>query len=166
MDSGWSTRPLPKALLPSRLQQARILTFGYDAYVVRGSVALSNRIGDHAASLLNKLTTNRESCDATSRPLIFVAHSLGGLVCKKAILLSQNSAEDHPQDIFNAVRVIIFLGIPHKGAWLAKWPTIPVSVLGSVKSTNTNLLDVLESKNEVFKSIQEDFLTMTRTPTQ
>lgn len=29
------TNPWPKALLPSRLQQARILTFGYDAYVVR-----------------------------------------------------------------------------------------------------------------------------------
>ncbi|KAJ5449859.1 Alpha/Beta hydrolase protein [Penicillium daleae] len=154
--------PWPKVLLPSRLPQARILTFGYDAYVVRGSVASSNRLGDHASSLLNKLTSNRESCNATTRPLIFVAHSLGGIVCKRAILLSQNSAEDHLQDIFNATRGIVFLGTPHKGAWLAKWATIPASALGFVKSTNTNLLDVLQSKNEVLESIQDDFLTMTR----
>jgi triacylglycerol esterase/lipase EstA (alpha/beta hydrolase family) len=113
------TDPWPKALLPSRLQQSRVLTFGYDAYVVRGSVASSNRLSDHASSLLNKLTSNRESCDATSRPLVFVAHSLGGLVCKKAFLLSQNSAEDHLRDIFDSVRGIVFLGTPHKGAWLA-----------------------------------------------
>lgn len=156
------TEPWPKALLPSRLQQARILTFGYDAYVVRGSVASSNRLGDHASSLLNKLTSNRESCDATSRPLVFVVHSLGGLVCKKATLLSQNSAEDHLHDIFDSVRGIVFLGTPHKGAWLAKWASIPASALGFVKSINTKLLDVLQSKNEILESIQEDFLTMTR----
>lgn len=48
----------PKTLLPSKLSTARILSYGYDAYVVRGSVAGSNRLIDHATNLLTDLTTD------------------------------------------------------------------------------------------------------------
>jgi hypothetical protein len=91
---GQST-PWPKTLLPPKLNNARILTYGYDAYIVRKGVAGLNRLIDHAANLLHDLTTDRSSSNASSRPLIFVAHSLGSLVCKKAILLSRNNPEAH-----------------------------------------------------------------------
>ena len=112
---GQST-PWPKTLLPPKLNKARILTYGYDAYIVRKGVAGSNRLIDHAANLLHDLTTDRSSSNASSRPLIFVAHSLGGLVCKKAILLSRNNPEAHLCGIFNCVKGVIFMGTPHKGS--------------------------------------------------
>jgi len=56
-DSTWiaygSSAPWPKTLLPPKLSKARILTYGYDAYIVRKSVASSNRLIDHATNLLN-----------------------------------------------------------------------------------------------------------------
>ncbi len=100
-DSTWTAHgqstPWPKTLLPPKLSKARILTYGYDAYIVRKSVASSNRLIDHATNLLNDLTTDRACCNASSRPLIFVTHSLSDLVCKEAILLSRNNPKAHLQ---------------------------------------------------------------------
>ena len=165
-DSTWTadgqSTPWPKTLLPPKLSKARILTYGYDAYIVRKSVASSNRLIDHATNLLNDLTTDRACCNASSRPLIFVTHSLGGLVCKEVILLSRNNPEAHLQGIFNRIKGIIFMGTPHKGAWMADWTKIPASALGVVKSTNKSLLKILETDDQFLESIQVRFWAMIR----
>lgn len=165
-DSTWTadgqSTPWPKTFLPSKLSKARILTYGYDAYVVRMSVASANRLIDHATNLLAKLTTNRDLNHASSRPLIFVAHSLGGLVCKEAILLSRNNPEPHLRGMFDCVKGIIFMGTPHKGAWMAKWAQIPASALGLFKHINKSLLQILETDDQFLESIRLRFLAMLR----
>ncbi|KAK4031660.1 kinesin light chain [Parachaetomium inaequale] len=158
---GLST-PWPKTLLPAKLDKARILTYGYDAYVVRISVASANRLIDHATNLLTKLTTDRCLQNASSRPLIFVAHSLGGLVCKEAILLSRNNPESHLRGIFHCIKGVIFMGTPHRGSWMADWAKIPASAIGIVKSTNRSLLEILETNNQYLESIQFRFSAMLR----
>lgn len=147
---------------PPRLSKARILTYGYDAYVLRGSVASSNRLLDHATNLLNDLTTDRAICSASSRPLVLVAHSMGGLVCKEAILLSRHNPEPHLRAIFEATKGIVFMGTPHKGSWMADWAAIPTAAVGLVKSVNKSLLDVLKTDDQFLESIQVRFLAMTR----
>jgi hypothetical protein len=61
------TAPWPQTLLPSKVADARILTFGYDASVAnwRGLVS-KNRIGNHAMNLLTTVATYRED-DGTVR---------------------------------------------------------------------------------------------------
>lgn len=165
-DTTWTAHgqsvPWPKMLLPDKLPKARLLTYGYDAYVVRKSVAGTNRLIDHATNLLSDLTTDRESCNATSRRLIFVAHSLGGLVCKEAILLSRNNPESHLCDVFHCVVGVIFMGTPHKGSWMADWAKIPAHTLGLIKSTNKTLLDILKTDNQILELTQSRFLSMVR----
>jgi hypothetical protein len=58
------TEPWPKTLLPSKVPNARILTFGYDAYISdwRGMVS-KNRIGNHAMNLLSSVASYREEDD-------------------------------------------------------------------------------------------------------
>jgi protein SERAC1 len=54
--------PWPQTLLPPEIPNARIITFGYDAYFVkdwRGAVS-ANRIGNHAMNLLTSLAAFRE----------------------------------------------------------------------------------------------------------
>lgn len=165
-DSTWTvskqSTPWPAMLLPPKLPRARLLAWGYDAYVVQASVVSENRLTDHATNLLIDITNDRASCGATSRPLIFVAHSLGGLVCKEAILLSRNNPESHLCSIFEYTTGIIFMGTPHRGSWIADWMKIPASSLGVLKSTNKSLLQVLRTDNQLLESIQVRFWSMVR----
>lgn len=165
-DSTWTvsrqSTPWPTILLPPKLPRARLLTWGYDAYFVQASVASRNRLTDHAMNLLIDLTNHRASCDASGRPLIFVAHSLGGLVCKEAILLSRNNPEAHLCNVFKHTAGIMFMGTPHRGSWMADWMKIPASGLGVLKSTNKSLLQVLETDDQLLESIQVKFWSMVR----
>ncbi|RTE70300.1 hypothetical protein BHE90_015307 [Fusarium euwallaceae] len=107
-DHTWTAQhqpePWPKSLLVAKIPDARILTYGYDAYVLQTSVASSNKLIDHATNLVSDLANDRLVSSASSRPLIFVCHSLGGLVCKKAVLLSRISPEPHLRDIFDSLK--------------------------------------------------------------
>lgn len=50
----------PQALLPNRIPQARILSFGYDAYVTGLlEVVSENRIRNHAKTFLRELANYR-----------------------------------------------------------------------------------------------------------
>jgi len=74
----------PLDLLPNDLPNARILTFGYDADVIRVlDAASSNSLRDHGKSLAHELGMNKKRAGAIDRPTFFVAHSLGGLVCEQ-----------------------------------------------------------------------------------
>jgi hypothetical protein len=60
----WKTKgassPWPATLLPTKISNTRVLTFGYDAYVAdwRGMVS-KNRIGNHSMNLLSAIATHR-----------------------------------------------------------------------------------------------------------
>jgi hypothetical protein len=109
--TGKDTRAWPETLLPEVLPDARILSFGYDATVVglRSGIS-SNRLGDHAKNLLASLAIHRDDDKSVldpsqhcilhliligtiykERPIIFVAHSLGGIVCEDVRIPSASS---------------------------------------------------------------------------
>ena len=157
-----SSEPWPKTLLPTFVPEARILTFGYDAYIVRRGPAVSNQLVDHSRDFLNSLISFRHMTLSSTRPLIFVGHSLGGLVCKDSILQSKNSPDPHLRKVFECITAIAFLGTPHGGSDLAMWANIPAKALGIVKSTNTDLLSILQTGSEVLARIQRDFSSMLR----
>ncbi|KAK0633921.1 Alpha/Beta hydrolase protein [Immersiella caudata] len=152
--------PWPQSILPPELPNARILTYGYDAYYTSEGVSSGNRLSDHARNLVTELTTNRRANQ--NRPLIFVAHSLGGLVTKKGLLLSRDNREEYLQGIFKCTKGIIFMGTPHRGSWMADWAKFPVSAFGVVKSVNGRLLKSLQTDGEYLESMQEDFARLLR----
>lgn len=165
-DKTWTapgqSNPWPAELLPPRLAKARLLTYGYDAYVSKKPVSSTNRLIDYANNLLHDLAAERASSGIVNRPLIFVVHSFGGIVCKAALIISRQSAESHLGQIFNCARGIAFLETPHRGSWAADWAKIPAWALGQVKSTNRNILDVLQINNQYLEFLQTSFLSMLR----
>ena len=71
--------------LPSQLQDAnvnaRVMSFGYNSDTFTSKAVTG--IDQEATILLDRLEGSRESGRAKVRPIIFIAHSLGGLVVKK-----------------------------------------------------------------------------------
>ncbi|KAF8187924.1 hypothetical protein K438DRAFT_1463453, partial [Mycena galopus ATCC 62051] len=65
--------------LPERIPEARVMTYGYNANVY--SDVSTGRLRTFAETFLQELRYMRES--DPSRPLILVAHSMGGLLVKQ-----------------------------------------------------------------------------------
>lgn len=72
----------PADLLPTELPRARVLVFGYDTVVAKHQFAGAvnkNSIFAHSKDLVNELSRTRP----LGRPVMFVTHSLGGIVIKE-----------------------------------------------------------------------------------
>jgi hypothetical protein len=71
--------------LPQQLEDegipARVMSFGYDSRTAFTKAVTD--IDDVANMLLDRVKGERESIEEKSRPLIYIAHSLGGIVVKK-----------------------------------------------------------------------------------
>ena len=83
----------PKQLLPIDIPNARIFTYGYNAGIVGGLLKGPNMINvsQHANDLMICLSSELKN----KKPIIFVAHSLGGIIVKDVpnhILLCRSNA--------------------------------------------------------------------------
>ncbi|KAF5723452.1 hypothetical protein FMUND_1835 [Fusarium mundagurra] len=160
-----SGSPWPKTLLPLEIETARVLTYSYDSTVTgRDHVPSQNRISNHAYNLVTALASLRQSDSTNERPIIFICHSLGGLVCQDALVTARQRSEQHLQDIVNFTRGVIFLGTPHHGSSLAKIGELVSRSVGLIKETNSDIVQVLTRDSEVLARIQDSFqaLLMTR----
>jgi len=78
----------PTDLLPASLKgaKARILVYGYnaDVYAFGGDrSASSDMIHQHAQTLVSGLSLERQSEDCGENAIIWIAHSLGGILVKR-----------------------------------------------------------------------------------
>lgn len=159
----------PSQLLPPILDEehARILVYGYDADVTSFTDGVSkDKIHNHAEHLVAELAANRRIRRASDRPIIFIAHSLGGLVVKRALIYSseiRGTKTEHLRGIFVSTYGILFLGTPHKGSDLAKWGSRLERICSAVMpkkvvDTNNSLVDALKENNETLQNIDRQFI--------
>lgn len=102
------------------MPNARILTYGYDTKIrhfLQGQIS-RNTVQDHAWDLLCTLEAQRRSFLEESRPLVFVAHSLGGVVVRDALKQASHCQDTHPHhhSLFPSTIAAMFFGTPHRGA--------------------------------------------------
>ncbi|KAB5516895.1 Alpha/Beta hydrolase protein, partial [Coniochaeta sp. 2T2.1] len=105
--------------------EARILTFGYNANFRPGSGKNKMAILDFAKELLFELKYAQdetaelpEDLRMGERPIVFVVHSMGGLIVKEAYM--QGQIDPTFSNIVKSVSAIIFLSTPHRGTNLAE----------------------------------------------
>ncbi|CAM1509526.1 Fc.00g032650.m01.CDS01 [Cosmosporella sp. VM-42] len=92
---------------------ARILLYGYDAHIENSSSFQS--VHDLASQLRGSLRAIRPGI-VSKRPLIFIGHSLGGLMIKELLVIQAEPGGDK-MDRFNleATGGALFFGVPHRG---------------------------------------------------
>jgi pimeloyl-ACP methyl ester carboxylesterase len=150
-----------QSFLPLDFPKARIMTYGYDADVVRfWTNASTNRLRDHGKSLAASLNDRRGTEDTKHRPIIFIVHSLGGLVCEQAFLLSRDL--EYLKPIHESMRGIIFMGTPHGGSPHANWGSTLAKWLNIVRSTNVGIVQNLRRESEILQAVEEDFQILLR----
>ena len=162
----------PADLLPQFIedQKVRIMVYGYDADVTsfKKDGVSKDKIHNHAEGLIADLFANRRIRKATERPLIFVAHSLGGLVVKMALIASSEitgSKTEHLRSIFVSTYGILFLGTPHKGSDVAQWGSYLESVFSAVipkavGESAPQLVDALKANSETLENIDRPFVQL------
>ena len=148
----------PELWLPfeSDVGKARILSFGYNAsFRVGGPKSIAN-ISDFAKELLYEMgfakDKNGEDLGIGKVPIIFVVHSMGGLVVKKAYILGQNDEEY--QHIIRSISSIVFLATPHRGSNLAE---VLNTVLKASFQSPKGFIDDLKKSSPAIEELNEQF---------
>ena len=152
-----------KDFLADDLPSARIMIFGYDSAVAFGKSV--GDIEDNALSLLNQLVAERPTSGSEGqdgRPIVFVCHSLGGLIVKKAMVLAhERSSEPAFKDVLDNTKAMAFLSVPHRGSDAAWWGNVGANVLNNVsmgKLTSNALIKDLKRNSPALMDISRQFV--------
>ena len=151
-------------LLPgsAHFDKSRIMTFGYKSTLVDRTS--NERIQDWADELLRQVGYVRTTAVEQSRPIIFVCHSLGGLVARQAMVRLQTQPNK-----FDGLKLIhcglLFLSTPHSGTTQADWNNFLMSVSELTIGVRSHaIVDQLRSFNPASVDSEEAFSAMERAP--
>ncbi|KAL4986457.1 hypothetical protein BDW68DRAFT_178771 [Aspergillus falconensis] len=138
--------------LPNQLPQARIMLFGYNSNVSIQSSSAGIR--EQAQNLLSRLWLERKGCE--TRPIIFIAHSLGGIVVKEALV--QAKLGHTYQSIRMATYGIAFFGTPHRGSQLAKiGETLAKAVRAFLRTPSNTFINALKENDLYANELSANF---------
>jgi len=124
----------------------RVMIYGYESSIPR-SKSIQN-LEDLATSFRDSLLG---LSNASMRPIIIIAHSLGGLIVKQAVIsLSKSKREDY-RSLNRAIFGILFFGVPHDGMDVTT--LIPMVgdgpnrfLIDSIRHTNSQILNIQQQE--------------------
>ena len=98
----------------------------------------------------NNILENMAGIGLGTRPIVLIAHSLGGIVAKQILRSATQSSDSDYKAIAQSIKLIIFLGTPHTGASLANVLNL---IPGSSKHIKllSNELGFLEDLNSYYR---------------
>ncbi|KAJ4302693.1 hypothetical protein N0V90_001583 [Kalmusia sp. IMI 367209] len=162
----WSKTPnpahfWPRAWLPlePHFRNVRIHTFGYnsDWGTRKGS---SVTVHDFGQALLAEIYTSPSAGgDDNDTPIIFVAHSMGGIVVKKVLILAKQ--DPNYQKLAARIHSMFFLATPHRGSDSAPLlrDLLQISGTHGAKAYVDNLVpnsEAIHTINDQFRHVYHD----------
>ncbi|OCL03087.1 hypothetical protein AOQ84DRAFT_271434, partial [Glonium stellatum] len=123
----------PRDLLSDKIHHcARIMTWGYDS----ASYSAPDGLSLQAGTLLKGLETMRQTRVEKKRPIVFVCHSLGGIVVKQANCPGRAQTDWIGRDenlgsIYSCTAGVIFFGTPHRSSATATLSQIVANIANS-----------------------------------
>ena len=132
------------------------MSYGYNS-----TTAFSNNVSDiedQAGMLLHAINMERTSAAEKKRPLIFVAHSLGGIVVKKALIIAHERSSEYDQ-LLKSVSAMVLFGVPHRGSNVAFWANFAANILSASQvGANPNFVHSLQRNSKAFSDISRQFI--------
>ncbi|KAL8699698.1 MAG: hypothetical protein Q9201_005860 [Fulgogasparrea decipioides] len=145
----------PKDYLAKEICEARVWTYGYNADVIGELFQANNKnnVSGHGRDLAVRLERDIENENNDQDPIVFLAHSLGGIVVKDAIRRSEACCQ--------RTRLIVFLGTPHRGSPLASWGEIASNLARvALQDSHKKIVETLEVDSELLDNIHEQFVNL------
>ncbi|RDW58335.1 hypothetical protein BP5796_12265 [Coleophoma crateriformis] len=139
--------------LPKDFPHARIMTYGYDSHI-HGSNSFQDF--ESLASSLRVAVEGIKSPTNSLRvkPIIFIAHSLGGLVLKEALIQSGQANSN----LFRHTQGALFFGVPNEGMDIA-------SLIPMVEDQpNEAFLHTLHPESELLRKQSRQFQEIFNSP--
>lgn len=138
-DNSWLT------WLGEDLEEVGIWTIDYEAepFKIRGGTL---PLAERATDIVELLNEN----ELGARPLIFVTHSMGGLVVKQLLRNACDYGNDAWKKILGQTKGIVYLSTPHSGSHIANWLKYCGGLVGKSESVreleanDSRLLELLE----------------------
>ncbi|KAM7202604.1 hypothetical protein V8F20_004393 [Naviculisporaceae sp. PSN 640] len=139
--------------------RARILVYTYES-VWMGNLRAKRHIENQALNLLYGLQSIRPEPHKTScRPIVFVGHSMGGLVIAKATCLAAGSRQHSFPRLFDHIAGCIFFGTPFGGVPAAEFASMVASLGGNFDTTVTSrLLELMQPDSEFLNELRNGFV--------
>ncbi|KAM0554809.1 hypothetical protein ACHAPJ_006542 [Fusarium lateritium] len=141
--------------LPVQIPQARIMTFGYDSTVLFGKSRA--QVHDYAVDLTNRLEMFRQHSQELHRPLIFICHSLGGVIFKE--FLVQVTLDKDVEHLAQSVAGVVFLGCPHRGSRVASQARLLSKIINTATlgaGARSDLIKTLEVSSTELKAVSRN----------
>ncbi|KAF4626223.1 hypothetical protein G7Y89_g11938 [Cudoniella acicularis] len=141
-------------------------SWGYDSSIANVTEFSSqNSIFGHAENLLNDIARKRRKPEEKSRPIVFVGHSLGGLVIKEALIRSSeylnNQQDERLGSIYKHTAGVVFLGTPHRGSEQVGLGQVVAKVAAcALRQPNDKLLKNLDKESDVLERQRRSFASI------
>jgi hypothetical protein len=133
--------------LPRDITRIRSIIYGYDTSLLTSESFQT--VEDIAITFIARLKSIGRT-SFTAKPIVFLAHSLGGIVLKQA-LVEMASRGEMENFIFSATREIMFFGTPNRGMHIRH-------LLPMVKGQpNASLVKLLSPNSLYLSQLDEQF---------
>ncbi|RYP61328.1 hypothetical protein DL771_010167 [Monosporascus sp. 5C6A] len=134
--------------LPKHLQRVRAVIYGYRTKL-HDSQSFQT-IPDLAHEFIDQLLAYGWGC-SSAKPIAFLAHSLGGLVLKEALIQLNKSQDQAYQTLIDLIQGVIFFGVPNLGMEQAHFRTIVRN------NPNEALVDDIARNSNYLRRLNEAF---------
>ncbi|KAI0874371.1 ankyrin [Hypoxylon argillaceum] len=151
----------PTAGIPREIPGARVLLYNYDSRW-KGPQAIKQTLYNAAMWLLDALVEHRRGFE--SRPLVFLAHSMGGLVVAKALTLAAAKPEliDRMR-VYECFAGAIFFGTPFGGSSAAAAGVLLAGLFEKInQAKSSQMLQILDPQRDSLQELRSDFSQLSK----
>ncbi|KAJ5712968.1 uncharacterized protein N7483_010149 [Penicillium malachiteum] len=145
--------------LSKDLPQCRTMIYGYNSKLSSHGV---DTILDYGRELMEEIKKIRNTKELQQRPLIFIAHSFGGIILAHCLVRAiQTMEEDHPAitSLHRATYGMMLFAIPHKGLVI---DDIQQMLASDGRHPRGQLLQQISSKSDLLIHQLADFKNLIR----